>query len=504
MKPAIAAGHPLTASVAYEVMKDGGNAIDAAVAAFFMSFLTEPCMSSAGGGSFANIFTKNGEVYFLDFFCQTPRRKRPSDLASCIPVDLDFGGTTERYYVGHGSSAVPGAIAGAFALHERFGTMPMKELVQPLITAANEGVLVNAFQNYEFRLLQPIIEKSADGRALFFDGPDVLTVGEKLSMPRLADFMDYCCREGTDAFYKGEVAEKLVRAHTEHGGHITKKDLENYEPIFRKPFRIPYKKWAVLCNPFPAIGGAFLGLFLKHLEAQSNADVPYGKEYLSQLYDALVYLMPFRENKNMLLAEMGRLWPQHLFMGREQLWNSKRGSTTHFNVVDKWGNAVSLTTSIGEGAGYFLEGTDIQMNNMLGELALLPNGLNSWKENCRLSSMMTPTVVLDDQGALIMVTGSAGGSRIPTAIGQVIWNILEYDLDVNAAVNGSRAFLGADVFDIEYGLGEAGLQLNIKEKLNVWERNAMFFGGTHTLFRKGNEWSAAGDLRRDGVAIFDK
>ena len=504
MKPAIAAGHPLTASVAYEVMKDGGNAIDAAVAAFFMSFLTEPCMSSAGGGSFANIFTKNGEAYFLDFFCQTPMQKRSSKVTSCVPVDLDFGGTTERYYVAHGSSAVPGSIAGAFALQERFGTMPMTELVQPLVAAANQGILVNEFQNYEFRLLQSIIAKSEHGRTLFFDGSDVLKVGQKLSMPGLADFMDYCSKEGPDAFYKGEVAEKLVSAHIENGGHITKKDLENYQPIFRKPFRIPYKKWTILCNPFPAIGGAFLGLFLNHLEARPKADVPYGERYLSQLYDALAYLLPFRENKNMLLDEVGRQWPQHSFIGKKQLWNSKRGSTTHFNVADKWGNAVSLTTSIGEGAGYFLEGTDIQMNNMLGELSLLPNGLNSWKENCRLSSMMTPSVVLDDKGELIMVTGSAGGGRIPTAIGQVIWNILDYDLDVNAAVNGSRAFLGADIFDVEYGLEEASLELSSKEKINIWKQNSMFFGGVHTLFRKGDEWAAAGDLRRDGVVIFDK
>jgi len=212
MKPAIAAGHPLTASVAHEVMKDGGNAIDAAVAAFFMSFLTEPCMSSAGGGSFANIFTKNGEAYFLDFFCQTPMQKRSLNVANCIPVDLDFGGTTEEYYVAHGSSAVPGAIAGAFALHERFGTMPMKELVQPLVAAASEGITVTEFQRYKFQLLKPILGKSEHGKALFFNGSDILKVGQKLSMPGLADFMDYCSKEGPDAFYKGEVAEKLVRA----------------------------------------------------------------------------------------------------------------------------------------------------------------------------------------------------------------------------------------------------------------------------------------------------
>jgi len=214
--------------------------------------------------------------------------------------------------------------------------------------------------------------------------------------------------------------------------------------------------------------------------------------------------MPARKNKNILLGEVKARWPQNRFAGKEELWNSKRGSTTHFNVADKWGNAVSLTTSIGEGAGYFLEGTDIQMNNMLGELSLLPGGLHSWKENCRLSSMMTPSIVLDDHGELIMVTGSAGGSRIPTAIGQVIWNMVDYGLDIDTAVNGARAFLGDNIFDVEHGLGEAGSQLIIKEKLNVWERNAMFFGGVHTLFRRGGVWEAAGDTRRDGVVIYGK
>jgi gamma-glutamyltranspeptidase/glutathione hydrolase len=169
MSFAISAGHEKTAEAASEILKSGGNAYDAAIAAFFASCVAEPCMTGLGGGAFANVFTADGQSMIFDFFCQTPQVKKIAEAVDFYPITVNFGTTTEIFHVGKGSSGVPGAIAGVYALHEKFGSMPMRELVQPAIDLAKNGIVINDFQYFDFQLLESILKVDKQANSVFFD-----------------------------------------------------------------------------------------------------------------------------------------------------------------------------------------------------------------------------------------------------------------------------------------------------------------------------------------------
>jgi len=206
MNGAIACGHIKTAQVAEEVLKAGGNAFDAAIAASMAMFITEPCMSSLGGGGFALIKTANGIIKTLDFFCQTPKRK--SEEQQLIPVEIDFGNTTERYYAGHGASAVPGIPAMLNTLHKELGSIPFKELTQPAIQLCKEGIELNWFQNYDLKLLGKLFAISPhQSRHLFSEEGLPKPIGTRTIMPELANTLDFFANEGISDFYRGDIAQ---------------------------------------------------------------------------------------------------------------------------------------------------------------------------------------------------------------------------------------------------------------------------------------------------------
>ena len=416
---AIAAGHEITAATAVEVMKAGGNIFDAAIAAFMVAWVTEPCMASAGGGGFATVQTEHGQSTVLDFFCQTPSHKRRVEEVDFYPVEIDFGATKEIFHIGRGSVAVPGAVAGVFELHRHYGYMPMRTLVQPAIKAAKAGVRLNNFQHIDVVLLEPILGVSERGRTQFFDGQALKNVGDLIQMPLLADFLEFIAREGPNAFYKGEIAKKIVADQQANGGYLNMADFENYKVIRRKPLAFSYGDRQVLTNPSPSKGGNVLKAFLKEWEADSET-VAWLKESHLQKLHRIFQKMTIKPKAPSPSS------------------NEKRGSTTHLGIMDDRGNGISLTVSNGEGCGHFIEGTDIHLNNMLGEAALMPNGFHNWGANTRMFSMMSPTLVLNKNRALEMALGSGGAGRIPYAIGQVLINLLHFKQPLNEAVNSPR------------------------------------------------------------------
>lgn len=491
MNYAIAAGHDCTAQAAAEVLRAGGNAVDAAIAAYLMSWVAEPLMSSGGGGAFALVFTEKGEANLFDFFCQTPRQKRPLSEVNFFPVEIDFGDTREVFHVGLGATAVPGAVAGVFALHQHYGSMPMIELVQPAIKAAKEGVVVNNFQHFDFDLVKPIINLNKRAQSIFCNGDKVKAVGERVFMPQLADFLHFMAKEGRDSFYQGEVAQKIIRDYQNGGGYLTLEDFEKYEVLIRKPLIFPYHQKTILTNPLPSIGGSIIALTMSQLQAIISDAHHLSAHYIQKLHQAFE-----------AIDALGKS-PQVLEQAIYELQNKQWGSTTHLNVADRFGNVVSLTTTIGEGCGYFVENTDIQLNNMLGEAALVPEGFHSWKTNTRLSSMMAPTLILDEKSQPEIALGTGGASRIPFAISQVLSLLIDYKLDVTTAVNAPRVHLGYNNFHIEAGFESHPSTAHFAQQVKIWQQQSLFFGGVHTLKRKGNAWSAAGDPRRDGFALLE-
>jgi gamma-glutamyltranspeptidase/glutathione hydrolase len=472
---AISCGHDLTAQAAEDVLKAGGNALDAAIAAFASSWVVEPCMSGPGGGGFAVI--KRGSHFFaLDFFTQTPEQKRIASDIDFRKVNVDFGATTEVFHYGLGSIAVPGAIDGLFALHEMGARMPMGELLKTAIDYAKEGHTLVPFQRYNMELLQDIIGSSSRGQQLFFEHETLKNSGDELMMPYLADFLDFLGLEGPDAFYQGEVANKISQACEQNGGHLTSADLKKYHTSIYKAKHCTKDGLDVITTGLPSVGSKILNAIIYHTDVQSRRGVE------KSLIEAMT-----------VVHKMKTQW-------FEPGWNIKEGGTSHISVIDGKGDAVSLSMSLGEGSGYFVEGTDIHMNNMLGEAALLPAGWHSWIPDTRLKSMMTPAIALDPGRDLIIALGSGGAARIPFMTAQVLMNLHCTPMSMQQSVDAARAH-----WDGKHWQAEPGY--NIPEDMrgelwNQWAEKNLYFGGVHAAAISKGNYVARSDDRRSGSAIF--
>jgi gamma-glutamyltranspeptidase/glutathione hydrolase len=486
MKHAISAGHDITLAVGKEILKAGGNAFDAATAAFFAMFITEPCMASAGGNGFALVKTKDDGVQYFDFFSQTPiykNLKRPE----FYPVTVDFGNETETFHIGLGSAAVPGTIAGILDIHAKFGTIPLAELIQPACKLARTGVVLDGFQAYDLVLLAAILKQDPRGREIFFKDGEIKKEGDRINMPHLVDLLEFIVAEGHRGFYEGDIAETIVRDSRERGGFLSMEDFKRYRVFISDPLQFPYRKHQVFVPNGPNNGGLSMALYL----ALSSKSAMHSAEAIQKTQEII------RQPKT-AMKYMDKYYPGHNYIGMKAL-PSHRG-TTHLNILDKEGNAIGLSCSIGEGCGYFIPGTDMQMNNMLGELYLLPGGKHSWERGIRLQSMMSPTMISDSAGKVQFVAGSGGAGRIPFAIGQVIENHFSKGMSLSHAIEAPRYHFQNEKVQVE---GGAAWQ-NVDSSALVWDKKSLYFGGVHAISLKNDVVEAVGDSRRWGVgAVFD-
>lgn len=482
MPHAISAGHEITLDVAKEILQAKGNAFDAAIAAHFAMFITEPCMASAGGSGFALCKPINSSVDFFDFFCQTPKLKNTANK-EFFPIYLDFGTEKEEFHIGIGSAAVPGTIAGLLEIHKRFGTIPISVLIEPAKQLAQDGVILNTFQSDDLKLLEPIFGSEARGQELFFKNEKIKQKGDKITMPFLSDFLDFIADEGTKGFYYGDIAQSIIKDCKNRGGFLQRSDFENYQVNIGKPLHIPYKNKIIHTANGPSKGGAALGLML----AQTTQEIASIAHSIKQAQLIL------KENQQVKI-ELDGCYPENNFQWAPGV--SANSGTTHFNILDNAGNAICITSSIGEGCGYFIPHTDMQLNNMLGEIFLLPDGAHSWIPNQRMNSMMTPTMLTDAQGKLEYIGGSGGASRIPYAIGQVLYHMLAHKNNLESATKQSRYHFQNDKIQVEYGAEWD--QKN--EEATLWDQQSLYFGGVHSIVQGHKKIDAMGDARRYGVA----
>lgn len=482
-KGVVTAGHIKTAEAAVCILEEGGNAFDAAIAAFFAAAVAEPCMGSLGGGGFANIIDAQGQSQLLDFFVQTPLHKKSPKHLEFYPITVNFGSTTEDFHVGMGSIGVPGMVAGIYSLYEQYGTLPMRVLVEPAIELAKGGVMMTDFQFFDIRVLEPIMTKVDASRAIFYPDGKPLPVGQWQYMPAMGDYMDYLTREGRAEFYEGEAAKRLVKACQENGGLLEMEDLRSYQTIIRQPLKFNYQNKTILTNPLPSTGGTVIGLAFRALSQLQKTYQAGGTEHLQAMQKVVGEMYTIDRS----LENLTKKW----------------GSTSHFNIIDEHGNAISSTFSNGEGCGFMIPDTAIMMNNMLGEAALLPNGFHSWETNQRLSSMMAPTLVTDARGQVEIATGTGGASRIPAAIVQVLHSLIDLGLNVDDAVHHPRIHHQDGVLNIEAGWqGNYWQEDELLKEVVQWEEPSMFFGGVHTIARLANgELQGAGDGRREGYLL---
>jgi len=509
-KGGIAAGDNLTAQAAYEILKAGGNAFDGAIAATLMSFIASSSITSMGGGGFMLCRTSSGKVFFFDFFAQTPRRKIRSEKAEFFPVIVDFGDKTQEFHVGIGTAATPGNLAGLFKIHQRFGSLPFIEIAMPAIQAARDGVQLHQQTKYQADILKPIFELSAEGKEIYFKNGKIKSIGDKIKLPLFADFLDFISKEGPREFYEGEIARKISDDCFHRGGHLTIDDFTAYEVDERKPLQFKYRGYDIYTTSPPNAGGSLIAFTLSLLDHFPVLDMKWGsKEYLTlltQTIEATTFARKQIFEKGIYQSDiLGQLFNPDFFndiIHRIENGYLKPGNTTHVSIADEQLNMVAITTSVGEGCGYYIPGTHIMLNNMLGEEDLNPSGFHQWDENKRISSMMSPTLVMKNQKPVVIM-GSGGSNRIRSAIVQSISNYIDFNMEPEDCVNAPRIHWEKNHLDIEPGFDMDVLEqiiLPVDAKKIYWTGKNMYFGGVHAVFidPKG-EIIPAGDRRRVGA-----
>ncbi|BAU45046.1 gamma-glutamyltransferase [Leptolyngbya sp. O-77] len=507
---AIAAGHPKTAEAGAEMLRLRGNAFDAAAAAMLASCVTEPTLTSLGGGGFLLAHTAARQNILFDFFTQTPRQRRPVEAVEFYPVLVDFGTAVQEFHIGLGAIAVPGTVAGLFHMHRRLGRLPMSVVAEPALHYATAGVEMGDFQAYCFRILRPILLACPKMSQLCTQDGELLQAGDRFYNPDLAETIRLLVQEGTQAFYEGDIAHALVKDSQTRGGYLSLEDLRQYRVIERSPLMTRYRGTTLVTNPPPSSGGCLIAFALALLSQVEVAGYEFGSEsHLTLLADAmrltnLARADGYDSRINQPDVAERFLAEAHLHRYAQQLLQTagvnKWGSTTHFSVIDSEGNAASVTASNGEGSGYTIPGTGIMLNNMLGEADLHPGGFHQWPPDARISSMMAPTMVLAE-GMPELVLGSGGSNRIRTAILQVISNVIDFQMPIEQAVNSPRIHWEADVMNLEPGFEVPNIQTRFpwNGKIVPWEQQNMFFGGVHAvLANPDGRLTGAGDRRRSG------
>ena len=502
----IAGGHELTVQAGEEVLRAGGNAYDAALAALAMAFVAEPVLASPGGGGFMLARPRHGKARMYDFFVHTPALKQADDELDFYPTLADFGTVQQEFHIGRGTVAVPGMMRGMFEIHRDLATMSMPELMSQAVTAARTGIEVTPYQAYLFTVVESIFSATAPCRSIYASAhdPDVMVrAGERLLQPSLADTLEILAIEGDTLFYRGEIAATIA-ADCGAGGQISLADLAAYEVVCRQPLVLEYSGARIYTNPAPSAGGTLVAFGLELLRGQDFAHSRHGTlDHVSTLVDALDLTGQARVECAAAAPDgQSLLDPALLARYRDDIGarRASRRGTTQLSVIDGKGNLASLTVSNGESAGCLIPGTGILLNNMLGEQDLNPGGFQRWRQAHRMSSMMAPTVIEWPEGDLV-ATGSGGSNRIRSAVLQVVSNVLDFGMSVEAAVEAPRVHVEGDLLSVEGGFDIEQLAplLNNYRHHQLWDDRNMFFGGAHTVARTAKGFAAAGDSRRGGA-----
>lgn len=449
--------------LASDIMKKGGNAFDAMVATELSLVIAYPFAGSVGGGGFMVYRKSNGEVGGIDY-----REKAP--LAAHKDMYLDSLGNVIPGLSTSGGTAVgvPGTVAGVLEVHRKFGKLPLKEIIEPIIALANKGVVVTEKQAERLAgYREDFIKANSDSTK--FAGP--FTAGDTIKYPTYAKTLQKIMEEGRDGFYKGEVAEKLANFVQENGGLITVEDLEKYEAVWRDPIVFNYKDIKVISMSPPSSGGVTINQIFKMMEPYEVADYGHNSAKTIQLFteasrrayaDRNYYLgdpdfvdIPYDMllNDEYIQERMANFSFDKATLSSEvshgEVEIVESAQTTHFSIVDSEGNAVSVTSTLngGYGSKLYCEELGFFLNNEMDDFSAKPGvpnmfGLigaeaNSIQPEKRMLSSMTPTIVEKD-GKLYMVVGTPGGSTIITAVAQTILNVYEFNLSMQEAVNAPR------------------------------------------------------------------
>jgi gamma-glutamyltranspeptidase/glutathione hydrolase len=481
----------LASSVGIQVLKRGGNAVDAAVAVGFALAVTYPAAGNIGGGGFMVIHLKDGRNITIDY-----REKAPINSTSKMYLDEKGNVDTTKLQEGALSCGVPGSVAGLIYAQENYGTMKLSEVIQPAINLAEDGFPL------EFRLAQSIqsslnhFRKYESSMKVFSKNGLPYLEGEIFKQPDLAFTLKQVQEKGRDGFYEGKVAELIVQQCQILGGIITEEDLESYEPVERTPVTGEYKGYEIISMGPPSAGGIGLIQMLNILENFNFLKEEWGSSrYIHALVETMKYiyadrsihlgdedfydvpkdwLMSKRYAKEIFGKISDKATPSETIDTSNPKLYKESEETTHYSVYDKEGNAVSTTTTINSsfGSKVVVDGAGFMLNNEMDDFSvkqgftnqfgLVGSKANSIEPGKRMLSSMTPTIILKN-GFPFLIVGSPGGSTILTVVLQIILNCIDFNMDIQEAINQPRIHHQWLPDKIDYE--EFGMTLDVKDNL---------------------------------------
>ena len=501
---AVAAPNDLAARAGVGVAMDGGNAVDAAVAAAITTMVTEPGLVSLTAGGYVSIQPEDGEPVTVDGGVEMPGRGVPPDRLGrgFWDVSTEYAGGT-RMTVGPGTVATPGALRALERAWQLHGSLPWRRLLEPAIEAAAGFPHGSASHYYLSYVHEDVFGWHPESRAALHSEDGVLVpVGGTVVVPHLADSLQHLAEEGADALYRGELGALVVRHVAEGEGILTRDDLAAYDAVVRRPLVVTTGDWRLATNPPPAAGGVAVGALLALLEGLPRGGT-WTPEELRVLARAQALVLgaglaePDREDGRTSRAE--ELLALVRREGRGALTSP---STATVSAVDDRGGACAVTVSSGYGSGVLVPGTGLSLNNCLGEQELLAGGPHSLRPGTRLSSNMAPTVGRHADGSAIAI-GSPGSDRIPSALAQVL-ALFAAGSDLHAAIAHPRMHVRVRPADVPPVLLDHEEDLVVPDDTGLPTRSmpahSMYFGGVGAAL-----WSsrvglvAAGDPRRAGA-----
>ncbi|HSR18990.1 MAG TPA: gamma-glutamyltransferase, partial [Ignavibacteriaceae bacterium] len=456
----------LASSIGVQIMKKGGNAVDAAVGVGFALAVVFPSAGNIGGGGFMVIHLKDGKNIAIDF-----REKAPLSAARDMFLDENENYIPELSISGTTSTGVPGSVAGLIYALEKYGTMTLHEVIQPSIDLAEKGFVLDYAEAQSINSSLLDFKKYPSSAKIFTKTGNEYCEGDTFRQHDLAFTLKQIKEKGRDGFYKGEIAGLIVKQVKEFKGLISLKDLEDYQPIEREPVAGTYRDYSIVSMPPPSSGGIALIQLLNILENFNFDREDWGSSsYIFRLVEAMKYVYADRSihlgdpdfynvpqqwliskeyGKEIFSKISDRALPSSEIIPGSPVIIYESDETTHYSVYDSSGNSVSTTTTLNSAFGnkIIVEGAGFLLNNEMDDFSakpgvpnqfgLLGNEANSVQPGKRMLSSMTPTIVLKDDKPFL-IAGSPGGSTIITAVLQVIMNVIDFGMDMQEAINAPR------------------------------------------------------------------